>query len=1048
MQFQWCLSHRRRARKMGNRRRHSRVARHRARRSVQVWRSPALALALITALVFPLATVAPVSAAGSLIGPTWNASSNVIGAPATYSYRFTAADSAALTEVTATVPPGTTAPNGLTVLNASAFTGDPKSFDYLKNPAASLDAQSNLLTVTFTSSQHSLASGYVVSLDIAGLVNAPTPGEYTSVLTTFASRTSIDMGTTPAVSLTAASLSGTSWSATSTVTSAADVSYTYTLRTPVAAEITAVTMTVPPGATANSVDVGAVTPASIAGGTVDLRDGILTYALPGSGVPVSDSSTVTITVTGFTNTGTVASFASQIVAYTSGGNAVGAATTAPITFAQQALTSPSWESTSTSAGSPTTYTWNFTTPGAGLSTITMTVPPGTTGNPALGPITVHHSYGDETLTDPTVTLVGTTLVFAFAYQYVNAAAFSVSITGLTTSQTAGTYASTITALNGGSGSTVPSPGSGNPVASTGTNTLSLSDTTLGTPLWNVSSTVPDATNVTYDYSFTVSVDAPVATVTMTVPTGTGGAPAIVPSGTSGLPADGTVSFSADGTKVFYTFSPVTIPAGTHVTLEIDGLTNTSTTGTYSSALTVEDAGTAVLASAVTTPISFSSAELTDLSWSQSSQATNAADVTYTYGFTTAHADTDLDEMTMTVPLGTTTGTSLNATITDIPPYEHSGQATDLTASVSLVRSTLVLSSLRDPNGGTPYIRKGTVFTVTVTGMTNTSIPASYSSAITTMLRGNLIDSGTTPAVTFVGGPLVAASWSVDQTTAGSDRVADTFAFTTASTSPLSEITVKLPAGTGGAGVAVGTVAPAIAAGGSVSLAATTLTYTFTPTSIAAGTRLSVEVTGLTNPMAPGAYPVTITTSNGTTPIDHGMTNAVTILAQSLAFTNECATPLVACAATGTGSTGLTLLAVPGGAETFASVTLTVTTNAAHGYVVKAQMSPLTDPGGRSIAQAPASGGADPGVDRYFATATLKSAAGSGAALCMPYAGPTADVGYAPAPGASLWFAAAGSGTDTITLRNAVAVSAIQPAGEYTGTIRYTIEPHYTGSAVC
>jgi hypothetical protein len=69
---------------------------------------------------------------------------------------------------------------------------------------------------------------------------------------------------------------------------------------------------------------------------------------------------------------------------------------------------------------------------------------------------------------------------------------------------------------------------------------------------------------------------------------------------------------------------------------------------------------------------------------------------------------------------------------------------------------------------------------------------------------------------------------------------------------------------------VGTVTPSsVAAGGSVSLAGTTLTYTFTAVSISSGTAVSIQITGLTNTSTSGSYTSAITTKNGGTQIDSG-----------------------------------------------------------------------------------------------------------------------------------------------------------------------------------
>ncbi|HZD66872.1 MAG TPA: hypothetical protein VE152_12300, partial [Acidimicrobiales bacterium] len=124
--------------------------------------------------------------------------------------------------------------------------------------------------------------------------------------------------------------------------------------------------------------------------------------------------------------------------------------------------------------------------------------------------------------------------------------------------------------------------------------------------------------------------------------------------------------------------------------------------------------------------------------------------------------------------------------------------------------------------------------------------------------------------TTVGAP----AWSASSTTAGDSGVTDTYRFTAATDATVSRVTMTVPPGTGGH-PAVGTVSPGGLAGGSVSLSGTTLTYSFPPTRLAAGTRVSITVSGLTNPGAPGSYTSTITTARGSSPVDSGTTPAVT-----------------------------------------------------------------------------------------------------------------------------------------------------------------------------
>lgn len=125
--------------------------------------------------------------------------------------------------------------------------------------------------------------------------------------------------------------------------------------------------------------------------------------------------------------------------------------------------------------------------------------------------------------------------------------------------------------------------------------VGLSDGTITAATWTVSNSAAGATGVTYTYAFTTAtLSAALTSVTMTVPSGTGGTPAV---GTvTGVGNGGTATLS--GTTLTYTFVSVLVPAGTKVTIPISGLTNTATGGTYTSTITTYatllaiDAGTA------------------------------------------------------------------------------------------------------------------------------------------------------------------------------------------------------------------------------------------------------------------------------------------------------------------------------------------------------------------------------------------------------------------------------------------------------------------------
>ena len=99
--------------------------------------------------------------------------------------------------------------------------------------------------------------------------------------------------------------------------------------------------------------------------------------------------------------------------------------------------------------------------------------------------------------------------------------------------------------------------------------------------------------------------------------------------------------------------------------------------------------------------------------------------------------------------------------------------------------------------------------------------------------------------------LTGSTWSTSKTTVGATGTSYTFTFTAATSSSLSAVTMTVPSGTAGT-PAVGTVSPGSLAGGSVVLAGTTLTYSFTSAPVGPGTAVSIQINGLTNTATAGA----------------------------------------------------------------------------------------------------------------------------------------------------------------------------------------------------
>ena len=956
---------------------------------------------------------------------SWSASSTKTGGTASaYTFDFTTNTAQWLKTITMSVPPGTSGTPAVGTISAQvgfAIT--------MKTPTVSLSGT----TLSFSFTGVFFQANTVVSIQITGLTNTTTAGAYPSSIVTFADpahassiRPPVDSGTAAAVNFSSTTLTSLSWSASSTQTGATGVSYTFSFGVSLSSTISSVSMSVPPGTSGTPLR-GTVTPPAIAGGTVSLATTVLTYTFPTA--TISPSTTLSITVTGLTNTPTLNVYASLVTAKDAG-VVVASGTTSPISFTSSVLTSLSWSASSTTAGATgVSYTWGFTTAtGHTLSSVTMSVPSGTAGTPHVGTVSVFTpGTGTITLSATSVSLSVNTVTFSFTARFIAAASvFSLQMTGFTNTTAAGSYTSSVTTK---SATTAIDSGT--------TPALSLSSGALTGATWTVSSTAINATPVTYTYHFTVPATVTINTLTLTVPHGTTGSPLIGTVSPSSLTHGAHLSLS--GTLLTYTFTTASVSAGTTVAVAVTAMKNTTAASSASSNITILDSGTAI-ASGTTSSVTFTATVLHTLSWTVSSTKTGTPGVAYTFGFKTGSAAT-LTSVTMSVPLGTG-GTPAVGAVTP---------ATVAGGTVAFTGTTI----LKYTFPAAQFVPSARSVSIQITGLTNTSAPASYTSTVATQDSGAGVDSGTTPAVALVGGTLASPTWSASNTSAGT-ATSYTYAFTTVSTSTLTKVTMSVPHGTGGTPT-VGTVTPTtINHGTSVSLVGTTITFSFTAGTVTAGTAVSVRINGLTNTTTTGSYTSTITTYHGATSIDTGTSSAITITAVaptglSLTFSNACAGSNSGCVVSGTGATGITLIAIPGaGSAATASVALSVQSNLASGYRVRAQATALVRTGGgAALPEASTSGSASRPTSQFYASASLAGSGSSGAALCTPYGSALPYVGYGTSA-ASIWNATAstGSGFDVVTVTNAIQVSATQAAGTYTGTIAYTVNPAYTGASAC
>jgi hypothetical protein len=813
-------------------------------------------------------TPAVAISSGTLTNPIWTVSNSVSGTTGvTYTYSFTTATGDNLTSVTMSVPPGTGGSPAI-----GAVSGVPTG--------GTLSLNSNTLTYSFTSTY--VNPNTAVSVHVTGLTNTSTVGSYTSQLVTNGNNGSppnfpIDSAITAALAITGGSLSNVIWTVSNAGVGSTAVTYTYTFKTATPATLVSVTMTVPPG-TAGPPAVGTVTGVP-SGGTVSLASNTLTYSFSGTSVPSGTSASIQIT--GMTNTSATGSYTSQITTNSAGGP-VDTGLTAAVSIAGGSLSSPIWTVSNSVAGTTgVTYTYSFETEsGAELASVTMVVPPGTAGTPGIGSVSGVPTAGDS------ATLASNTITYSFAPNYVNGGtSVSIQITGLTNTSAVGTYTSQITTNNS----------TGGPVDTGQTAPTSISGGSLVSPIWNVSATGSGAAGVTYTYTFKTASTAMLVSVTMTVPPGTGGSPAL---GTvTGVPSGGSVSLASN--TLTYSFSATSVPSATSVSIQITAMTNTSTVGSYTSQITTNNASGPV-DTGLTAAVAITGGSLVNPIWTVSNSVAGTTGVTYTYTFTTASGG-ELTSVTMTVPPGTG-GSPAVGTVSGVPTAGN---------SVSLASNTLTYSF-------TPgYVNGGTSVSIQITGLSNTSVVGSYTSQITTNISTGPVDTGLTAAIAISGGSLVSPIWNVSSAGVGTTGVTYTYTFKTASSAMLVSVTMTVPPGTAGT-PAVGTVT-GVPSGGSVSLASNTLTYSFSATSVPTNTSTSIQITGMTNTATSGSYTSQITTNNASGPVDTGLTAAVSIAGGTLS------SPIWTVSNSVSGTTGVTYTYTftTATGSSLASVTMTV-----------------------------------------------------------------------------------------------------------------------------
>jgi hypothetical protein len=264
---------------------------------------------------------------------------------------------------------------------------------------------------------------------------------------------------------------------------------------------------------------------------------------------------------------------------------------------------------------------------------------------------------------------------------------------------------------------------------------------LASVTWTPSSTVNGASGVSYTFTLMPATTTTMTSITLAMPAGVGGTPAlsaVTPASIAGGTLSGTT------TLTYRPPAATQVPAGLVLSIKVTGLTNpaagnqTTTITTFNSSGAV-DSGTA--------GFSFNGATLSALSWTPSSTAVNATNVSYSYGFTLSLGLT-VTKITMSVPPGTAgtptvTSTSPASLLSGIAGVSLSGNVLTVTFS-----GLGVLLSVNTP------------YSVVIGGLTNTPTARTYTTEITAsgLLSGGAgLATATFPSGLWVGAP-PALSW--------------------------------------------------------------------------------------------------------------------------------------------------------------------------------------------------------------------------------------------------------------------------------------------------
>jgi hypothetical protein len=284
------------------------------------------------------------------------------------------------------------------------------------------------------------------------------------------------------------------------------------------------------------------------------------------------------------------------------------------------------------------------------------------------------------------------------------------------------------------------------------------------------------------------------------------------------------------------------------------------------------------------------------------------------------------------------------------------------------------------------------------------------------------------------------SFNMSKPIPGDTAVRYTWLFTATTTGTVATATFTVPAGTTVTSPTVTDIA-GLPSGGTVSLAGTTVTYTPTAASVAAGTKCLIAIDGFTNGTATASFVSAVTTNTSVPAVIDGPTNAPAIA--MVANTTAASVIIARSSSFASTATSETLLLDPtiNTDVSAAALTLTIKSNAASGYSLNVKATALTDTGGPPNTIAALTSGVATATSTFSVDRWGYSATKTGVGTLQGVVSGTNYAGYTTA-GENLMVAAAPTATDTVVITNRVRIDNLQDANTYSSTITYTMGETY------